>query len=146
MHALERHSDYTRRWLGLDAVDFVFLGNGERVRYIKVGAGPNLVLMHTVRTQLDLFQFVIPLLAEHFTVYALDLPGFGWSDIRIDAVPDEPTLRAKVKEFVATLRIERPTLAGESIGATLALSVAADVGTNVERAVAFNTYDYLPGL
>jgi pimeloyl-ACP methyl ester carboxylesterase len=102
--------------------------------------------MHTVRTQLDLFQFVIPLLAKHFTVYALDLPGFGWSDIRVDATPDEPTLRAKVKEFVATLRIERPTLVGESIGATLALSVTADLGTSVERAVAFNTYDYLPGL
>src|ERR1700712_4510160 len=39
------------------------------------GDGPNLVLIHTVRTQLDLFQFVVPLLAKHFTVYALDLPG-----------------------------------------------------------------------
>jgi pimeloyl-ACP methyl ester carboxylesterase len=127
-------------------VDFVPLGNGERVRYIKAGGGPNLVLIHTVRTQLDLFQFVVPLLAKHFTVYALDLPGFGWSDIRADSIPDEPTLRAKIKEFLATLRIERPILAGESIGATLALSVASDLGTNVGRVVAFNTYDYLPGL
>ena len=146
MRANEPYSDYTKRWLGSGAINFVSLEGGERVRYIKVGSGPNLVLLHTVRTQLDLFQFVVPVLSEHFTVYALDLPGFGWSDIRIDALLDQPTLRAKVKEILADLRITRPTLAGESIGATLSLSVAADLGTTVERVIAFNTYDYLPGV
>ena len=33
------------------------------------------------RTQLDLFEKVIPELSKHFTVYALDYPGHGYSDI-----------------------------------------------------------------
>ncbi len=45
------------------------------------GEGPTLVLLHTLRTQLDMFQRVIPELARRFRVYALDYPGHGYSDI-----------------------------------------------------------------
>ncbi|WP_207549457.1 alpha/beta fold hydrolase [Methylorubrum salsuginis] len=138
--------DYTRRWLGSGEIAATTLPDGTRIRYVRAGSGPNLVLIHTVRTQLDLFQRVIPLLAPHFTVYALDLPGFGWSDLKPGAPKDEPTLRAALRAFIATLGIERPILAGESIGATLSLSLAAELGEGVERVFAFNTYDYLPGL
>ena len=54
---------------------------GLRLRYVTTGRGPALVLLHTLRTQLDMFQKVIPALAGHFTVYAVDLPGHGFSDI-----------------------------------------------------------------
>jgi len=138
--------NYTRRWLKCGEIAAATLRDGTRIRYVRVGRGPNLVLTHTVRTQLDLFQRVIPLLSPHFTVYALDLPGFGWSDLSPDAPKDEPTLRAALKDFIVTLGIERPILAGESIGATLSLSLAAELGDAVERVFAFNTYDYLPGL
>ena len=76
MRLEDDHLTYTRRWMAADAVAFVRLGTGERLRFVKTGSGPDLVLMHTVRTQLDLFQFVIPRLAKHFTVYAFDLPGW----------------------------------------------------------------------
>ncbi|WP_267354056.1 MULTISPECIES: alpha/beta hydrolase [unclassified Methylobacterium] len=138
--------NYTRRWLKCGEIAAATLRDGTRIRYVRVGKGPNLVLTHTVRTQLDLFQRVIPLLSPHFTVYALDLPGFGWSDLKPGAPKDEPTLRAALKDFIAMLGIERPILAGESIGATLSLSLAAELGDAVERVFAFNTYDYLPGL
>jgi alpha-beta hydrolase superfamily lysophospholipase len=55
--------------------------SGIRLRYIEVGRGPTLVLPHTMRTQLDLFQRVIPALAARYRVYAIDLPGHGHSDI-----------------------------------------------------------------
>lgn len=137
---------YTRRWLHAGDIAYATLKDGTRVRYVRSGEGPDLILTHTVRTQLDIFQFVIPLLSQHFTVYALDLPGFGWSDLLPERPKDEPTLRAALREFIAALGIERPILAGESIGATLSLSLAAELGDAVERVFAFNTYDYLPGL
>ena len=40
--------------------------NGVRLRYIKTGEGPALVLLHTLRTQLDLFEKVVPELGEEF--------------------------------------------------------------------------------
>src|SRR6478609_685554 len=137
---------YTRRWLRSGDIAYATLKDGTRVRYVRSGEGPALVLTHTVRTQLDIFQFVIPLLARHFTVYALDLPGFGWSDLLSERPKDEPTLRAQLREFLQVLGIRHPILAGESIGATLSLSLAAELGDGVDRVVAFNTYDYLPGL
>ena len=54
---------------------------GNAIRYIKTGRGPPLVLLHTLRTQLDIFEELVPLLSKSFTVYALDYPGHGFSDI-----------------------------------------------------------------
>src|SRR5882724_4958078 len=67
-------------WAPSIPIEYVDLA-GTKVRYIKSGAGPNLVLLHTLRTQLDLFEKVVPDLARYFTVYALDFPGHGYSDI-----------------------------------------------------------------
>src|SRR5690242_4336710 len=47
--------------------------DGIRLRYVAVGDGPPLVLLHTLRTQLDMFQKIIPVLAARFHVIALDL-------------------------------------------------------------------------
>src|SRR5437867_3570102 len=54
---------------------------GMKLRYVATGAGEPVLLLHTLRTQLDMFQRVIPELAKHFRVYALDFPGHGYSDI-----------------------------------------------------------------
>src|SRR5262245_12923504 len=70
----------TLRWAPDIPVEHVDVG-GNTLRYIKTGNGPVLVLLHTLRTQLDLFEKVVPELSKHFTVYALDYPGHGYSDI-----------------------------------------------------------------
>src|SRR6516165_10974438 len=67
-------------WAPDIAVDYVTV-DGQRLRYARAGQGPNLVLLHTLRTQLDLFEKIVPDLARGFTVYALDYPGHGYSDI-----------------------------------------------------------------
>ncbi len=120
--------------------------DGSRLRYFTAGSGPALVLIHTIRTQLDYFHQVIPLLWDSFTVYALDLPGMGWSDIVPGAVYEEPELRAAVVEFVTTLDLHDVTLAGESLGGALSLSASIDLKDRVSRVVAFNSYDYPSGL
>jgi pimeloyl-ACP methyl ester carboxylesterase len=138
---------YTATWThGRGEVTFLTLSNGARVRYLKVGAGPPLVLLHTVRTQLDYFQLVIPRIWDSFTIYAPDLPGMGWSDIVDGAGYEEPDLRAAVVEFVTALNLRGVTLAGESLGATLALSASVDLGDRVSCVVAFNPYDYPGGI
>ena len=140
-------ASYTTTWSdGRGQVRFFTRPDGSRLRYYTAGIGPPLVLMHTVRTQLDYFQRVIPLLWDHYTVYALDLPGMGWSDIVPGARYEEPELRAAVVEFVSGLDLHGVTLAGESLGGALALSASIDLKDRVSRVVAFNNYDYPGGL
>ena len=138
---------YTTTWSnGRGEVRFFTRPDGSRLRYYTAGTGPPLVLIHTVRTQLDYFQRVIPRLSDHYTIYALDLPGMGWSDIVPGARYEEPNLRAAVVEFASGLNLHGVTLAGESLGAALALSVSIDLKGRVSRVVAFNSYDYPGGL
>jgi pimeloyl-ACP methyl ester carboxylesterase len=138
--------EYTETWCKDGEIGYVVLNGGARVRYLRVGIGPPLLLMHTVRTQLDHFQFVIPRITEAFTVYALDFPGMGWSDIVPGASYDEAALRASVIRVVEDLDLSSVTLAGESMGATLSLTASVDLGDRVRRIVAFNTYDFADGL
>jgi pimeloyl-ACP methyl ester carboxylesterase len=138
--------DYTETWCKGGEIGNIELSGGARVRYLRVGGGPPLVLMHTVRTQLDHFQRVVPLITDAFTAYAVDFPGMGWSDIVPGASYEEPALRAAVVRLVEDLDLSDLTLAGESMGATLSLTASVDLGDRVRRVVAFNTYDFADGL
>jgi pimeloyl-ACP methyl ester carboxylesterase len=140
-------NDYTRTWSPSGEVDYLELADGTRMRYLKAGSGPTaLIMLHTVRTQLDHFQLVIPKLLNAFTVYAVDLPGMGWSDITPGASYTEPALRRALVEFVTTLGITNATLAGESMGATVSLTAATELQDRVREVVAFNPYDYPQGV
>jgi pimeloyl-ACP methyl ester carboxylesterase len=136
------NSDYTSTWSPAGEIEY----DGTRLRYLKAGSGPPLILLHTVRTQLDHFQLVIPELVHGFTVFAVDLPGMGWSDITAGASYDEPALRRATVEFVKTLDLDDVTLAGESMGATVSLTASTELDNRVRRILAFNTYDYPGGV
>jgi pimeloyl-ACP methyl ester carboxylesterase len=115
--------------------------SGIRLRYIEAGSGPTLVLLHTMRTQLDIFQRVLPALAARYRVYALDLPGHGHSDIP-EADYTAPFFIGVVAGFLEQLGLENVVLVGESIGGTIALGLAARGNPRVRAVVAINAYDY----
>src|SRR5262245_43741169 len=122
------------------AVSYITV-HGARLRYLKTGNGPPLVLLHTLRTQLDIFQKVIPELARQFTVYAVDLPGHGWSDIpEGDYSPGFFT--RYVGGFLEALDLRGVIVAGVSIGASIGLLLASEEHSGVKAVVAINPYDY----
>lgn len=143
--AQSHSSEYTSSWLG-GAPQWFTRRDGSKLRYVAAGQGPPVLLLHTVRTQLDYFQRLIPLLTDRYRIYALDFPGMGWSDIRPGAHYDHDDMRDAVVDFVRGNELSDLTLAGESMGATIALTASVALGTRVTRVVASNTYDYPQGL
>ena len=89
---------------------------------------------------------MIPRLVHDFTIYTVDMPGMGWSDILPGARYSEPSPRRAIVEFVRALGLEDVTLAGESMGATVALTASTELEDRVRRVVAFNLYDYSKGV
>jgi len=131
------------RWSASTVINYVKIG-GVKLRYIKAGAGPTIVLLHTLRTQLDLFEKIIPELAQHFTVYALDYPGHGYSDIP-RARYDAGFFVAAVEGFLEAHDLRDVTLAGVSIGGVISLVLAARRNSRVARVASINPYDYAKG-
>src|SRR5215472_16208771 len=129
-------------WAPRIPIEYVDLG-GIRVRRIRSGMGPNLVLLHTLRTQLDLFEKTILELEKHFTVHAFDYPGHGWSDIPKAAYAPEDFYQWTAA-YLDKIDIRQATLVGISIGAAISLVLVARGNPRVTRAIAVNPYDYWP--
>ena len=130
-------------WAPDIVIDYVRV-NSQQLRYIRAGQGPTLVLLHTLRTQLDLFEKIVPDLARDFTVYALDYPGHGYSDIP-NANYDADFFVRSVEGFLDALDLRAVTLCGVSIGGSIALLLGARRNTRVIRVLAVNPYDYAKG-
>jgi pimeloyl-ACP methyl ester carboxylesterase len=54
--------------------------DGARVRYLRAGSGPALLLVHGLLGYSFSWRYTIPALARQATVYALDQPGAGFSN------------------------------------------------------------------
>jgi pimeloyl-ACP methyl ester carboxylesterase len=97
------------------------------VNYHREGAGPALVLVHGIGHHWQAWRRVIELLAGEFDVIACDSPGFGRSP-PLDAGV-EPTVPAYVEAFrgfFAELGLQRPHVAGNSMGGAIALELARE--------------------
>lgn len=117
------------------------LRDGATVAYRRIGTGPPLLMLHTLRTQSEYFAKVVPFLTADYTVYALDLPGHGRSSLE-PVEYDEPYFRAAVREFVESNNLHDVTIVGESLGGVLGLTVATEIPERVRRVVSINPYDY----
>jgi len=96
-----------------------------RMRYLKAGSGPALILIHGLMGYSFSWRFTIPALAPYATVYAIDNLGAGLS------TPNEGmdcTVRAtaeRVLQFVDVLGVKNFDLLGTSHGGGVAIMVAA---------------------
>lgn len=90
------------------------------------------MLLHGIGLNRRSWDPVIPALARHFDVIAVDLPGFGDSAATVDTAPTAPTapaapaaLAEAVAGLLAELGVTMPHLAGNSLGGWVALELAA---------------------
>src|SRR3954467_12470290 len=100
-----------------------YAGPAMRLSHQRRGSGPPLVLIHGIGSQWQGWMAGVESLARGGEGIALDLPGFGESLPFLGQAPSVPDLARAVARFVAELGIERPHVAGNSLGGAVALEL-----------------------
>jgi pimeloyl-ACP methyl ester carboxylesterase len=97
---------------------------GRRVRYVDIGEGPvGFVLVHGMGGCWQHWSQTLPFLAGHGRALALDLPGFGRSQMPADRITVE-LLADTVAALVGGAGLERVVVMGHSLGGPVALRLA----------------------
>ncbi|MET8033940.1 alpha/beta fold hydrolase [Streptomyces sp. NPDC005345] len=95
--------------------------------YARVGTGEPLLLLHGIGHHRQAWDPVIPLIAAERDVIAVDLPGFGASPALPDGLThDLSTVVPVLGALCEALGIERPHVAGNSLGGLLALELGRE--------------------
>jgi pimeloyl-ACP methyl ester carboxylesterase len=99
--------------------------DGVRWRYLHAGLGPPLLLIHGFMAYSFSWRFNMAALSQHFSVYAIDLPGCGFSQ-RTDAPECSLANDAEgVLRFMEHFGIEQADVLGTSRGGGVAIVLAA---------------------
>ncbi|MGP4084976.1 alpha/beta fold hydrolase [Streptomyces sp. KR55] len=97
------------------------------VSYARVGTGAPLLLLHGIGHHRQVWDPVIPALAPERDVIAVDLPGCGESPaLPAGLAHDLPSMTAVLTALCEALDVERPHVAGNSLGGLLALQLGRD--------------------
>lgn len=107
-----------------------------------VGHGDPVMLLHGIPTWSFLYADVIPALAEHCRVLAVDLLGHGWSDRRDCFDRSLRAQAAAVLRLLDVLGIEQATFVGHDTGGGVALILAIEHPDRVARLVLTNAVAY----
>ncbi|WP_027582417.1 alpha/beta hydrolase [Bradyrhizobium sp. Ai1a-2] len=113
------------------------------------GKGPPLLLLHGYPQSHVMWHRVSPALANHFTLFLVDLPGYGASDIP----PSDPDHRSYTKRAMAQAMIEAMerlgheqfALAGHDRGGRVGYRLALDHPRRLSKLALLDilpTYDY----
>jgi pimeloyl-ACP methyl ester carboxylesterase len=91
------------------------------------GSGDPLVLVHGVTHRRQAWYPVLDELAEQREVILVDLPGHGQSPPLVtEGRPVEDVLREQFKQFLTDQDLDRPHVAGNSLGGLVALGAGAE--------------------
>ncbi|GAA3164969.1 alpha/beta hydrolase [Nonomuraea salmonea] len=129
-HAAATHDDRAFRSTFRHAFADV---DGVRMHYVTGGSGSPVVLLHGWPQTWYGWWPIMPALAEHHTVYAVDLPGLGDSTGTPKGY-DKATLARYVHTLIADrLKIRNAAVVGHDLGAAVAFQYAAQFPGHTTR-------------
>ena len=99
--------------------------DGARMRYLRAGSGPPLLLLHGLFGYSFSWRFTMPALAPYFTLYAPDMLGAGFSDRPAGIDHSVPGTAARLVRFAENLGFASFDLLGTSRGGPVAMTIAA---------------------
>src|ERR1700675_2994647 len=104
-------------WINLD---------GARMRYLRAGSGPPLVMLHGLFGYSFSWRYTMPGLAPYATVYAPDMLGAGFSDRPVGLDHSFRGTAQRLLRFIEGLGISSFDLLGTSHGGAVAMMAAAE--------------------
>lgn len=121
-------------------MDYIY--KSKYVHYVKEGSGLPVILLHGWGTSSQTFVDTINLLKKKYTVYAIDLPGFGKS-----IEPDDGYTLDNYVEllelFIKDKNIYKPTIIGHSFGGRISIKYAS-TNTNIDKLVLIDSAGLKP--
>ena len=111
-----------------------------KLHYRKMGDGDEvLLLIHGfMGSSYDFYQ-IMPLLAEHFTVYAVDQIGFGLSDKSVNLDYSKKNSARLIEGLMNHLDIDRYHVLGHSMGGEVTMHLALEDPEAVQKLVLLNS-------
>ncbi|MEV6710713.1 alpha/beta hydrolase [Lentzea sp. NPDC051208] len=106
--------------------------DGVRMHYVTGGSGSPVVLIHGWPQTWYGWWPIMPALAEHHTVYALDLPGLGDSTGKPRGF-DKATLARYVHGLTSALGLRNTSVVGHDLGAAVAFQYASQFPEDTAR-------------
>jgi pimeloyl-ACP methyl ester carboxylesterase len=106
-----------------------------RMRYLRVGAGPALLLVHGLLGYSFSWRFAIPSLARHATVYAIDLLGTGFSDRPPGLDCSFKASAERLIQFMDKTGLASCDLLGTSHGGAVSMMAAAQAPDRCRRLI-----------
>src|SRR6187549_209616 len=97
------------------------------------GSGPPLVLLHGGMGSVNHWHRNFDVLAQHYTVHALDMPGYGESPTVSKDMPNDDYVALVADALDATVPEGSFRLAGFSFGGIISALCAARMGTRIEK-------------
>jgi pimeloyl-ACP methyl ester carboxylesterase len=93
------------------------------IAFDRTGDGPPLVLLHPLGADRRVWDPIVDRLSEVRDVIALDIPGFGESPPLEGSVPTPSALAKAIAEQLVAIGVQRPHVAGNSLGGWVALEL-----------------------
>src|SRR6266446_7017861 len=117
--------------------------NGVTVEYRQDGRGPALLLLHSLLTEMSVFDRILPPLIRAHRVTCLNLPGFGASDpVELNSVGEHADHVARVMDALSLA--PKTDVFGNGFGAFVALEVAIRHGARIGRLMVADTAPGFP--
>ncbi|MFC2005608.1 alpha/beta fold hydrolase [Chloroflexota bacterium] len=107
------------------------------IHYRATGQGKPIILLHPNCQSSAMFLELMEVLGKELRVFAIDYPSYGMSD----HIPGQPAIADYarfVTEVMDGLRVEKASLLGESIGASVSMKLANAYPERVEKLIMVN--------
>ena len=126
-----------RQWPHREASRFVQAG-GLRWHVQQMGSGPVALLIHGTGASVHSWRGLMPLLARHYTVVAMDLPGHAFTGTPPIAQLSLPGMAQAIAALVKVMALDVELLIGHSAGAAIGARMVLDGALQPQALVAIN--------